>query len=701
MKSKLNIYLSVLMLAFLVHPIRADVPIVDPDELVPTLLQRQATRLITSFISKYHFKKTPLDDQLSQVIFDRYLEKLDPNRSYFLESDVQQISAYQLYLDDLLRSSRLGPVFKIFRMFRIRAEERYRYAILLLERKLDFSIDETHIFDRRKSPWATNSSELDEIWRKRVKNDVLTLQLAGKADEEIPEVLRKRYERLSRRVTQFVSEDVYQTFMNAYAGAVEPHTAYLSPRSSENFQIHLSLSLEGIGAALRTENEFTIVERVIHGGPADISGKIHAEDRITGVGQGKDGSIVDVVSWRLDDVVDLIRGPKGTVVHLELLPKGISVGGARKVITLERNKIKLDEQAAKKSTMEIPGGNSPVRVGVIKIPTFYQDSAARSRGELDYRSTSRDVRRMLGELQQDGVAGVVIDLRSNGGGSLMEAIQLTGLFIGEGPVVQVKNSTGQMDVEEDTDPEIVYGGPLVVLVNRYSASASEIFSGAIQDYGRGIVIGEPTYGKGTVQSLVDLNRFVKKPIGDLGQLKTTIAQFFRVNGDSTQHRGVIPDIVFPTAVDTEEQGERSLENALPWAHVHPANYMAYGRLSGYLDEIRQFFKRRVNSSVAFGLLIAEAQMVKEAKERNSVTLVKAKRRKERDAREATRKEHKQQLRTAVGLGPLPENGEYKETDEERERTDIWLAETIRVLGDLIRIRSQDKADGMKTAYQSL
>ncbi len=687
-----------MLMVFFVHLGWAGVPLVDPVELVPTLQQKQATHLITRFISRYHYKKTPLDDALSQAAFERYLERLDPNRNYFLAGDIQNMSVYSLYLDDLLRSAQLGPVFKIFRLFRTRAKERFLYAVELLDRQFDFGVEEKHVFDRGKAPWAAERSELDELWRKRVKNDVLTLRLAGKPEEEIADVLRKRYQRLQRRVAQLAADDVYQIFMNAYTGAVEPHTAYLSPRTSENFRIHLSLSLEGIGAALRTENEFTLVERIISGGPADKSGLLHPKDRITGVGQGEDGPIVDVVSWRLDDVVDLIRGAKGTVVRLEFIPKGRGVGDARKLITLVRNKIKLEEQAAKKSIMEVPGGDLAVRVGIIKIPTFYLDAASRSRGDADYRSSTKDVKRLVGELQREGVDAIVMDLRGNGGGALMEAIQLTGLFIEEGPVVQVKNSSGRIEVEKDTDPDIAYGGPLAVLVDRRSASASEILAGAIQDYGRGIIIGEPTYGKGTVQSLVDLDRFTKEPAGGLGQLKTTIAQFFRVNGDSTQHRGVVPDIVFPTAFDIQEQGERSLTNALPWARVQPVKYSIFARLNGSLDQIRLLHERRIRASVPFGLLIAGAQEENKIRKQNSASLVEAKRREERDARRASRREREKQFRAALGLEPLAEDGEETGVKKDDSRTDIWLREAARIMGDLIQIQVREKNGGtLKTA----
>lgn len=686
-----------LLLALAVPPTWAAAPLVDPATLAPSDAQRQATRLITRFISQYHYRKTPLDDALSEQIHARFLEALDPNRHYLLATDVAHLERHRRNYDDMLRGARLEPVYDAFRLFRVRAEESMAHALELVEREFDFTREEVFQLDREAAPWPADREARDELWRKRVKHDVLTLRLMDKDEAEIRDILRKRYERMVRRVDQLGPADVYQLFMNAYTGAVEPHTAYFSPRTSENFRIHLSLSLEGIGAALSTENEHTVVKRIIPGGPADLDGKLQPEDRITGVAQEGE-PMTDVVAWRLEDVVDLIRGPKGSTVRLEVLPKDSGPSGPRKVLALTRDKINLEEQAAKRWVLDAgdPGGG---RVGVIAIPSFYLDVAAEGRGEADFRSTTRDVRRLLEELAAEQVDGVVVDLRGNGGGALSEAVQLTGLFIEKGPVVQVRDANGRTKVEEDPDDTIAYRGPLVVLVDRVSASASEIFAGAIQDYGRGIVVGEPTYGKGTVQSLLDLERFVKDSDVPLGQLKTTVAQFFRVNGESTQHRGVVPDIVFPTAFDIEDHGERSLDNALPWASVRQARFRPYGVARQVLDQVTERHRERLAEDPVFDLLLSEAEDVKRLRDQDQVSLREETRRAEQEARAVVRKSRTAELRRLLGL-PADREGadgaadvqEGEElaalVDPEDKRADVWLREAVRILADYVALEER-------------
>ncbi len=684
--------LSLLVLVLALAPARAAAPVVDPATLEPTEAQRQATRLITRFISQYHYRKTPLDDELSAVIHERFLEALDPNRHYLLAADVADLERHRLRYDDMLRGARLEPAFDAFRLFRRRMEETMEHALELVDREFDFAREEYFEIDRSESPWPADRAAREELWRKRVKHDVLSLRLADKDEAEIRDLLRKRYQRMVRRVDQLGPADVYQLFMNAYTGAVEPHTAYFSPRTSENFKIHLSLSLEGIGAALSTENDHTVVKRIIPGGPADLDGELEPEDRITGVAQEGE-EMTDVVAWRLEDVVDLIRGPKGTTVRLQVLPKDSGPGGPRKVIALVRDKIKLEEQAAKRWTLE-PGDPARSRVGVIEIPSFYMDVAAEARGEDDYRSTTRDVRRLLGELEAEGVDGVVVDLRGNGGGALTEAVNLTGLFIEDGPVVQVRDANGRTKVEKDPDDAIAYRGPLVVLVDRSSASASEIFAGAIQDYGRGIVVGEPTYGKGTVQSLLELERFVKDSDAPLGQLKTTIAQFFRVNGESTQHRGVVPDIVYPTAFDIEDHGERALDNALPWASVRKARFRPYGVDAEVLEQVAERHEARLAEDPVFSLVMTEARDVARLQDEERVTLVEELRRARQETRSETRKTRSRELRRLLGLPAVDESegedGEGQALAEEGEdkEGDVWLREAARILADYTALAEQ-------------
>ncbi len=641
------------------------------DTLRPTPEHRQATAGIVQLMQRYHYKRVKVGDELSEQIFDRYLETLDPQKNFFLASDLAEFDQYRRKFDDALRNARLNPVFDVFKRFRSRVEERAAFATGLLKREFDFTIDESYTFNREDAQWARSQQEMDELWRKRVKNDVLNLRLAEQVEDDLVNTLEDRYERMERRVSQLAANDVFQFFINSYTASVEPHTSYFSPRTSENFRINMSLSLEGIGAALQTESENTVVRRVIAGGPAALSEQVSVDDRIIGVGNGKE-EIIDVVSWPLNDVVDLIRGPKGSTVRLKILPGNAPEGSPPKVITLVRDKIKLEEQAAKSSIVEVPKAGKARRVGVIDLPTFYLDSAARAQGLPDYRSTTRDVRRLLGELASTdgGVDGVIIDLRGNGGGSLLEATQLTGLFIESGPIVQIKDARGDVNTEDDNDSAVVYGGPLAVLVDRGSASASEIFAAAIQDYGRGVVLGEPTFGKGTVQSVVPLDKE-----GLLGQLKVTIAQFFRVNGEGTQHRGVIPDVLFPTAMDSDAQGERSLDNALPWAEVAVANFDAWSEGERNYSHVQFRHESRYRGNNSFKLLIEELEAQRDARAQRDVTLLEAVRKQEIEERRSDREEREELYRKAFGAAG--------DGDEDGGFPDIILDEAANVLSDII------------------
>ena len=672
-------------------------PTVALDDLDPQPEHRRATRLITHFIANYHYKKATLDDALSQVIFDNYLKALDPTKSYLQQTDIDEFGAFATELDDDLRNSDLQTVFDLFVRFRERIEARMPKAIALLDKPFDFAVDESFEFDREDAAWPANEGELDELWRKRVKNDVLSLRLSGRKEKAIKDTLRKRYEGILRQTAQYNSEDVFQTFINAYTTAIDPHTAYFSPRTSENFKIRMSLSLEGIGAVLQSDNEYTVVREIVKGGPADLSKKLHEGDRIVGIAQGDQGETVDVVGWRLDEVVDLIRGPKDSVVKLQVLTKGAGPDGPPRALNLTRNTIQLDEQAAQKKVLEIGEGPAQRRIGVIEVPTFYMDFEGRMKGDQNYRSTTRDVRRLIGELQKDKVQGLIIDLRRNGGGSLSEATELTGLFIDNGPVVQVRNSQGRVQLERDTEDGVAYTGSLAVLVDRNSASASEIFAAAIQDYHRGIVLGEATFGKGTVQNLVDLNRFDEEANGKLGQLKATIAQFFRVEGDSTQHRGVVPDVTFPSGLSTRDQGERALKNALPFAHIAAARYAPSMASIDHLPELRERHAQRVKGDKAYSALLAQERAMQEAADRNSVSLLETKRRAEHEKSRIEQRARENEIRVAHGLEALPakpaaETGDEDEFADAEEDTgdkqdpddfDVVLEEASKVLGDYI------------------
>jgi carboxyl-terminal processing protease len=692
------IRLPLLILALVFSaPVAAESRTVPESELQPSPLHVRTAEIILHIVDSYHYRKRALDDQLSNDMFDNYLSSLDGNRSFFLRSDILEFERYRYTLDDALQRPDLSPAFEIFLRYRQRISERVDYALELLGKEFDFTIDEDYRFDRREADWPADAAEMRELWRKRVKNDFLNLRIAGRSDDEIRDLLGKRYQRLRTSTNQINAGDVFQSFMNAYTRAIEPHTAYFSPRTSENFDISMRLSLEGIGAVLRADTDYTQVQRIIPGGPADLSGQLKEEDRIVGVGQEKSGEIVDVIGWRLDDVVDLIRGPKGSIVRLEVLPAGLGPEGPNRVIELVRDEIKLEEQAAQSNVIELESG---ARMGVLKIPTFYSDFAAQARGDRDYRSTTRDVRRLLADFRHEEIEGLVVDLRGNGGGSLAEALELTGLFIESGPIVQTRDASGRIDVNRDPNPGIEYGGPLAVLVDRNSASASEIFAGAIQDYRRGVIIGEPTFGKGTVQNIVDLNRFVRRSDQDHGRLKTTIAQFYRISGGSNQHKGVVPDILFPIAEAASEHGERALENALPWDRIEAARFVPASAPTESFTDARQRHEKRVRDDRLFQLLMKEIALVREANERKTVSLHEQKRKQERDALLTARRQMRNEFRLAQGLPPLADNDEIEQPDIEPQvanvaeiaelgeeaddmEQDILLKEAARILFDLI------------------
>ena len=661
--------------------------------LSPTKAQEITTQLIRRFMDQYHYKKTNLNDALSEQVFERYLEDLDGNRVYFTQGDIRGFEKFRYKFDEMIARGDLDFPFKVFNRYQLRVKERVEVAIKLLENEFDFDKSEMYTYDRSELPWAKNKDALDEIWRKRVKNDVLSLKLTGKTLTEIRETLAKRYQNLDRAASQFRSEDAYQIFINAYTRSIEPHTSYFSPRTSENFKINMSLSLEGIGAALQTKDEYTVVQKIIKGGPADMSDLLHSEDKIVGVAQGEEGEIVDVVGWRLGDVVELIRGPKGSTVRLQIIPKGEATGDKQEVVTLVRDKIKLEEQAAQKSIIETAFEDKTVKIGVIKVPTFYMDFDARLRGDKNYRSTTRDVRRLIRELEQENVGGIMIDLRGNGGGSLDEATELTGLFIDSGPVVQVKNSIGQIDIKTDDDFGVEYDGPLGILVDRYSASASEIFAGAIQDYQRGVVIGESTFGKGTVQTLVDLNSHLAISSMRTGRLKMTMAQFFRVNGESTQYRGVVPDITFPPITFGVEVGESALDNAIPWARVKPLNYRRGTYFGDKLSFIQDQHQSRVKDNPGFNLLQKEISFFTESTDNKVISLKEEERRAENETNKKLKLDNENEFRVAQGLAAINEDDEEdQDFSEIYDAEKIVLEEAAQVLTDFILFKGNRNAN---------
>ena len=606
-------------------------------QMKPLPGQTQAALWASKVLTRYHYKAVPLDDAMSEKIFDRYFKSLDAEKLFFTQADIDQYAAVRTKLDDAINGENLTVPFAIYNQYQQRFNERIAYARELLKTKFDFSVDESYQYDREKADWAKSDAEIKELWRKRVKNDWLRLKLAGKDDKGIRETLDKRYENYMSRSRKLNNEDVFQIFMNAYAMSIEPHTNYLGPRASENFDIAMRLSLEGIGCVLQTRDEYTVVREVVPGSPAGLSGKIKVGDRILAVGQDASGPMTEVLGWRIDDVVALIRGTKDSTVRLDVLAADAGPDGKHSTIALVRKKISMEEQSAKKSIMEVKDGGVKYRVGVISLPTFYQDFEARRKGDKDFKSATRDVARLLGELKKDKVDNVLIDLRNNGGGSLNEAVELTGLFIDRGPVVQQRNAEGKIEIESDTQPGLAWDGPVGVLINRGSASASEIFAAAIQDYGRGLIIGEPSFGKGTVQTLVNLDRFAQGDKARYGELKMTIAQFFRINGGTTQLRGVTPDIKLPTMSDSDSFGESSYDNALPWTMIKPAVYIPAGELKEVVPLLDKKHEARVAKDKDFQYLLEDIALVKKQRKDNLISLNEAARRKERDAQEARAK----------------------------------------------------------------
>ena len=611
-------------------------------QMKPVEAQAQAALWASRVLARYHYKAMPLDDAMSEKIFDNYFESLDGEKLYFTQVDLDRYAPLRTRLDDAINNEDLSQPFAIYNLYQQRFADRMAYARSLLKTKFDFTVDETLQLDREKAPWAKNEEEVRDLWRKRVKNDWLRLKLAGKDEKGIRETLDKRYANYVARMKKLNNEDVFQMFMNAYATAIELHTNYLGPRSADNFDISMRLSLEGIGAVLQTRDDYTIIREIVPGSPADKSGKLKVGDRVVGVAQGN-GAFTDVLGWRIDDVVQLIRGEKGSTVRLDVIPADAGVDAKHITVAMVRKKISMEEQAAKKSIIEVKENGVNRRIGVISLPTFYQDFEARRKGDKDFKSATRDVERILGELKKDRVDNVLIDLRNNGGGSLVEAVELTGLFIDKGPVVQQRTAEGRIEVEGDVKPGLAWDGPMGVLINRGSASASEIFAAAIQDYGRGLVIGEPSFGKGTVQTLLDLDRFSQSDKVRYGELKMTIAQFFRINGGTTQLRGVTPDIKLPVLSDTEHFGESSFGNALPWVSIKPATYVPLGNLKELVDPLQKRHEARIAKDKDFADLREDMAEVMKIRKENAISLNEAVRRKERDAQDARSKAREARL----------------------------------------------------------
>lgn len=583
--------------------------------------QRETMVDMIEQLEERHYAKLRYDDELSSQHLDNYINSLDSGRMFFTAADRAEFERYRTVMDDDLHEGRLDAGFNIFNRFQQRLEQRLENVVETLPAAvaaMDFDVEEDYLLDGKERPWAADQAELDDRWRRHLKNQVLSLRMADKPQEEIAETLEKRYNNQLKRVKQYNNQDVFQIYANALTELYDPHTNYLSPRRSENFNINMSLSLEGIGAVLQLEDEYTKVVRLVPAGPADKQGELKPSDRIVGVAQGEDGEFEDVIGWRLDEVVELIRGPKGSTVKLQVMPGKAAKTGERKTVTIVRNKVKLEEQSAQKKVLEVPNGDKVMKVGVIDIPAFYIDFDAMRRGEKDYKSTTRDVRKLLDELQnEDQVDGVVIDLRNNGGGSLQEANELTGLFIEYGPTVQIRHSSRRVWRDGKRLRGPYYEGPMVVLINRLSASASEIFAGAIQDYQRGIIVGDRSFGKGTVQTLIPLPE---------GQLKLTESKFYRISGDSTQHRGVVPDVTFPALYDHEEIGESALDHALNWDKINPVRHRRYQDIDDLVPEVTKLFQERSLHNPDYVFLEDQVELAEASREIKSLPLNEAARR---------------------------------------------------------------------------
>lgn len=616
-----------------------------PTQLEPSKEEVKAARSSVLMLKHLHYEHKKLNDALSSLIFTRYLKDLDGSRSYFLASDIKEFEAYRLLLDDDLTKGELDHAFLIYSRFQQRGTERLNHVLRELSQgieNLDFSKNLSLETKREDAPWAKSTEELDDLWHRRLMSTVLSLRLSGKDDAAITKMLTKRYQTQLNNMNRNKADDVFQIFMNSFAESYDPHTEYFSPRTSENFNINMSLSLEGIGAVLQGEDEYTKIVRLVPAGPAEKSKQLKPGDRIVAVAQANE-DFVDVIGWRIDEVVDLIRGPKDSIVRLQTLPASAVDEHQTKVVTITRKTIKLEEQAAKKRIIELTRNNKPYKIGVIALPTFYADFAAMQAGDPYYRSTTRDVSRLINELKTEKVDGLVLDLRNNGGGSLSEANSLVGLFIETGPTVQVKNANGEVELLGDSDSSVAYSGPLIVMVNRLSASAAEIFAGAIQDYGRGLIVGSTSFGKGTVQSLRDLNH---------GQLKLTEAKFYRISGASTQHKGVEADITFPNVFQGADIGESALENALPWDTIDSARYLPYNGFSHQLPALRIKSQQRQGNDPDFRYLNEQIALAETLKKDTAISLNEAKRRKEQDELDAKRLAIENERRTAKGQALL-------------------------------------------------
>ena len=663
-RSKLSLIAAGLWLAASsAHALEAKLSLKDLPVLAPETQHETASKRVTSRFTRSHYKHFTLDDTFSQAIFDRYIEMLDYNKNTFTQADIDSFKEWAVGIDDQLKSGNNQIAFDVYNLSMKRRYERFQTALALLDDEMTFDVDESIELDRSKAAWPKDKAELDELWRKRVKYDALNLKLTGKEWEEIKEVLEKRYNNALKRLSQTHNEDAFQLYMNAFAREVDPHTSYLSPRSADQFQTEMNLSLEGIGAVLQMTDDYTVIRSLVAGGPASNSKQLSEGDRIIGVGQ--DGEeIVDVIGWRLDDVVQLIKGPKGTKVNLQILPEGKEAKS--QVITIVRDKIRLEDRAVKSEVIERDGK----KIGVLEVPSFYV-------------GLSKDTDEQISQLKAKGVDGIIVDLRNNGGGALTEATALSGLFITSGPVVQVRDSYGRVNVNADTDDKISYDGPMTVLINRYSASASEIFAAAMQDYGRAIILGENSFGKGTVQQHRSLNHIYDLFDKELGYVQYTIQKFYRIDGGSTQNKGVAPDIPFPTAVDADETGESVEDNALPWDSIDRANYTVLARNDTLISALDDKHKARIANDLEFGFIAQDIEKYRAEKDDNALSLNEKVRKAESEQADKERLARINLRQKALGEEPYTD---LDDLPKDYEAPDAYLDESVAIMVDMLKLQ---------------
>ncbi|GAD81382.1 carboxy terminal-processing peptidase [Vibrio ezurae] len=660
MRSKITLIAASVMLAASAQAVEANLSVKDLPVLTPELQHQTAAKRVTSRFTRSHYKQFKLDDQFSAEIFDRYLNMLDFSRNLFTQTEVDGFKTERTQLDEALVAGDNTIAFELYNIAMRKRFERYRYALSLLDHEIKFDVDESIELDRSKEAWPVDEKEINDLWRKRVKYDALNLALTDKKWPEIKEILTKRYNNAMKRISQSHSEDVFQLYMNAFARQVDPHTSYLSPRNADSFQAEMNLSLEGIGAVLQMTDDYTVIRSLVAGGPAAKSKELHDGDRIIGVGQeGKE--IVDVIGWRLDDVVELIKGPKGTKVILQILPEGKDAKSRE--VTIVRDKVRLEDRAVKSEVIEKDGK----KFGVLEVPSFYV-------------GLSKDTDKLITELKAKNVDGIIVDLRNNGGGALTEATALSGLFITSGPVVQVRDSYGRINVNSDNDNLISYDGPMTVLINRYSASASEIFAAAMQDYGRAIILGENSFGKGTVQQHRSLNHIYDLFDNELGYVQYTIQKFYRINGGSTQNKGVIPDIQYPTPIDPAETGESVEDNALPWDSIEPAKYNTMTDDTALITQLTTQHLQRVQNDIEFGFIKEDIARYKEEKDANDLSLNLKTRQQESDKRDQQRLERINTRQKSLG------EKAFKSLDDipkDYKAPDAYLDESVAIMVDML------------------